>query len=268
MRDRWLTALLVVGALGAGSAAAYFANGHIDRTVAQRRAELDSQYRPVRVIVANADLRSGTALSGQTVAIREVPRTFLHADAVLAESWSSFTGRVLAHGVRSGEPILSAHLASEAGAGFSAQLAPGMRALTLPVDAEASISGMLAPGDRIDILFTTSLGNESTTVPLLFNVPILATGIRTATNAAWLGDQRQPYAPGVQFNTVTIAVSPEDAAKLTLAQQVGRITITLRQSADQRPLQLARITKDSLLNGPRLAKAAPRARVEIIVGGT
>lgn len=267
MRDRLVTVSMVLGALGAGGAAAYFADRHIERTVAERRAELESQYRSTRAIVANADLRPGATLSGQTVAVREIPRAFLHSEAVLAENWGGIAGRVLAHAVRSGEPILLSHLAREAGAGFSAQLASGMRALTLPVDAEASISGMLAPGDRIDVLFSTSSGNDNITVALLSNVSVLATGIRTATNSAWLDDQRQPDGAAVQFNTVTVAVSPEDAAKITLAQQAGRIALTLRQPGDDRPLQLTRITKDSLLNGGRAAKASPRARVEIIVGG-
>jgi len=267
MRDRLVTVSMLIGALGAGGAAAYFANGYIEQAIAERRAELDSQYRPLRVIVANADLQPGATLSGQTVAVREVPRAFLHSEAVLAENWNGLAGRVLGHAVRSGEPILRSHLAHEPGAGFSAQLPTGMRALTLPVDVEASISGMLAPGDRIDVLFTTHSGNENATVALLFNVPVLATGIRTATNAAWLDGQRQPDGAGIQFNTVTLCVSPQDAAKITLAQQAGRITITLRRPGDDRPLQLARITKDSLLNTPRTAKSAERARVEIILGG-
>lgn len=267
MRDHLVTVSMLVGALGAGAAAAYFANGYIEHTITEHRAALDSQYRPLRVVVANADLQPGATLSGQTVAVREVPRAFLHSEAVLAENWSGLAGRVLAHAVRSGEPILSAHLAREAGVGFSAQLAPGMRALTLSVDAEASISGMLAPGDRIDVLFTTNAGNDSTTAALLFNVPVLATGIRTAINTAWLDRQRQPEGAGVQFNTVTLGVSPQDAAKITLAQQAGRITITLRRPGDDRALQLARITKDSLLDTPRATKAATRARVEIILGG-
>jgi pilus assembly protein CpaB len=268
MKDRMVTMLMLAGALGASGAAAYFANGYIERTIGQRRAEIESQYQPLRVIVANADLQPGAVLSGQTVAVREMPRAFVHSQAVSADDWSGIAGRVLAYPLKSGESVLLSHLARDAGAGFSAQLASGMRALTIPVDAEASISGMLAPGDRIDILWTASTGKESITLPLLYNVPVLATGIRTATNAGWLDTQRQSYNVGAQFSTATIAVSPEDAAKITLAQQAGRITLTLRRPGDDGALQLTRITKDSLLRDPRVARTkATRARIEIIVGG-
>ena len=179
MKGSVVAGLMMIGALGSGAAAAYFANRYIDSTVDGRRAELTAQYAPVRVVVASADLRPGTLLSGQTVAIRELPRAFLHSEAVLADNWNSAAGRVLAHAVRSGEPVLDSHLAHDVGAGFSSQLAHGKRALTFPVDDEASISGMLAPGDRIDLFFTTMNGNESVTLPLLLNIPVIATGIRT-----------------------------------------------------------------------------------------
>jgi pilus assembly protein CpaB len=264
MKGTLVTALMLAGALGAGGGAAYLANGYIDRTVAARRAQIDAQYTPVNVVVARSDLRAGVFLSGDTVALREVPRTFLHSDAILADSWSEVSGRVLAQPVKSGEPVLRSHLAQEVGAGFSAQLAEGMRALTFPVDDEASIAGMLAPGDRIDIFFTTSAGNESVTLPMLLNVPVIATGVRTAINAAYLADRASS-----QFNTITVSVSPEDAAKITLAQDAGKITITLRQPGDDAGIQIARVTKQTLLNGDRIVKAAvPRSRIEIILGGT
>src|SRR5690606_7695119 len=136
------------GALAAGGGAAYFANGYISSQMRAEREQLHSQYQLVNVVVAKADLAPGAVLSSQTVAVREVPRTFLHTDAVRSEQWSGIAGRVLSRAIRSGEAILNAHLAQGLGAGFSAQLPDGTRALTFPVDEEASIAGMLAPGDR------------------------------------------------------------------------------------------------------------------------
>ena len=263
MKGMMVTVLMVTGALGAGTAAAYFANDYIDRTVEQRRAEIDAQYTPSKVVVASADLRPGTFLSGDTVAVREVPRAFLHSDAVLADDWTAVAGRVLSHGVRSGEPVLRSHLAQEAGAGFSSQLDEGMRALTFPVDDESSIAGMLAPGDHIDIFFTTNNNNESVTVPLLTNVPVIATGVRTVTNASYVDERRAS-----EYTTVTVSVLPENAAKITHAQDAGKITITLRQPKDAAPIDVSRVTKTTLLNGNRVAKFVPRARVEIILGGS
>jgi pilus assembly protein CpaB len=263
MKGTIVTVLMLSGALGAGCAAAYFANNYIEHTVAQRRSELDAQYSPVKVVVAATDLSPGMPLSSKTVAIRDVPHAFLHAEAVLADQWRSVTGRVLARPLRSGEPVLISHLAEDLSAGFSSQLAPGMRALTIPVDEESSISGMLAPADRIDLFFTTTSGNETVTLPLLMNVPVIATGVRTLANETHIGNERMG-----QYRTVTVSVTPVDAAKITLAQDAGKITITLRQPQDAAEIAIARITKDTILNGPRLARTIiPRRRIEVILGG-
>lgn len=262
MNGRLITGLMLLGAVGAASGAAYFANGYIDRTVATRQAQIESRYQPVRAVVANSDLPPGTFLSSETVAIREVPRTFLHSEAVLADDWSTVSGRMLMHSVRSGEPILLSHLTQDATAGFSAQLTAGMRALTFPVDEESSISGMLAPGDRVDIFFTTNTDNESMTLPLLYDVPVIATGIRTRTNEVYLEEKSSR-----EYHTITVSVTPENAAKITLAQDAGKLTVTLRQPQDDAAVQIARVTKTSLLRGTSVARGPSRRRVEVIIGG-
>jgi pilus assembly protein CpaB len=262
MKGIWTTALMIGGALAAGSGAAYFAKSYINGEMRAEREQLHSQYQLMSVVVAKGDLVPGAVLSSQTVAVREIPKTFLHADAVRSEHWGDIAGRVLSRSVRGGETILNSHLAQGAGAGFSAQLPEGMRALTFPVDEEASIAGMLAPGDHIDLLFTTAAANDSVTVPLLFAVPVIATGLRTQSNENALPDRLQSG----PFRTITVAVTPVDAAKITLAQEAGRLSVALRQSNDQTLTHIARITKSSLLRGD--APLGPsRPRVQIILGG-
>ena len=261
MKGIWITALMIGGALAAGGGAAYFAKGYITGQMRAEREQLLGQYQLVTVVVAKADLAPGAILSNQTVAVREVPRTFLHADAVRSEQWGGIAGRVLSRAIRSGETVLNAHLAQGVAAGFSAQLPDGTRALTFPVDEEASIAGMLAPGDRIDLLFTTAAANDSVTVPLLFAVPVIATGLRTQSNENALPD-RLHAGP---FRTITVAVTPADAARITLAQEAGRISVALRQLNDQTVTRIARVTKSSLLRGD--VRPPSRPRVQVILGG-
>lgn len=264
MKGIWITTLMVGGALAAGGGAAYFAKGYINHEMQAEREQLHRQYQLVNVVVAKADLAAGAMLSSQTVALREVPQTFLHADAVRSERWGEIAGRVLSRAVRSGETILNSHLAHGVGAGFSAQLPDGMRALTFPVDEEAAISGMLAPGDRIDLLFTTAAANDSVTVPLLSAVPVIATGVRTQANTNSLPERLQ----SAPFRNITVAVTPTDAARITLAQEAGRITVALRQPNDQALTHIARVTKSSLLRPDAPAGSSrPRTRVQVILGG-
>lgn len=264
MKGTLMTIGMLIGALGAASAAAYFANNYIDGSIAERERALKAKYEPVRVVVAAKDLPSGARLGGSTVAAREVPRAFLHSEAVLTDRWNQISGMTLAVPVKSGEPILRSHLANNPTAGFSAGLEEGKRALTFPVDDEASISGFLSPGDRIDIFFTTDAGRESVTLPLLNAVPVIATGIETITNSRLLGKGRQSTG---SYRTVTVSVTPEDAAKITHAQDTGKLTVTLRKLEDDSPLQLARVTKSTLLYGNRTGRVTPRNNIELILGG-
>ena len=265
MKGMWTTLLMIGGALAAAGGAAYFAKAYIDKEMRTEREQLHSQYKLVNAVVAKTDLAPGATLSGQTVALREVPKAFLHSDAVLSEQWDEISGRILSRPLRAGETVLRSHLAQGVNAGFSAQLPEGMRAMTFPVDEEASISGMLAPGDRIDLLFTTTLANDNVTVPLLFAVPVIATGLRTQANLNSLPDKLQPAA----FHTITVSVTPADAAKITLAQEAGRLTVVLRQPHDQALTNISRITKNSLLaaDNPSRGPVSPRRRIQVILGG-
>jgi pilus assembly protein CpaB len=262
MKGIWTSTLMISVALAAGGGAAYCAKSYIARELRAERVRIHSQYQLVNVVVAKADLASGAVLSNQTVALREVPKTFLHADAVHSAQWGNIAGRVLSRPVRGGETILNSHLAQGAGAGFSAQLPEGMRALTVPVDEEASIAGMLAPGDRIDLLFTTAAANDSVTVPLLSAVAVIATGVRTQSNENALSARLQSS----PFRTITVAVTPADAARITLAQEAGRISVALRQRNDHAVTHIARVTKGSLLRS-ETAPGPTRTRVQVILGG-
>jgi pilus assembly protein CpaB len=96
---------------------------------------------------------------------------------------------------------------------------------------------------------------------LLYDVPVAATGVRTVTNSSQLADDRAG-----NYTTVTVTVTPEDAARITLAQEVGKITVTLRQHEDNDPTRVERITKRSLL-AQNVTTGKPRFAVEIILGG-
>jgi pilus assembly protein CpaB len=101
------------------------------------------------------------------------------------------------------------------------------------------------------------------TIPLLFAVPVIATGLRTQGNQNSLPDKLQ----SAPFRTVTVSVSPADAARITLAQDAGRITVALRQPQDQTPTQIARITKNTLLRGNEPTPSPRRPHIQVILGG-
>jgi len=87
------------------------------------------------------------------------------------------------------------------------------------------VAGFVQPGARVDVLATGSAGNERQTTTVLENVAVIAVGKNLDRNAT--GDaQTSPV--------ITLLVSPDDAQRLALASQEGRIQLSLRNPLDTR----------------------------------
>jgi pilus assembly protein CpaB len=98
----------------------------------------------------------------------------------------------------------------------------------MPVDRINSVSGLLQPGDLIDLYVSFDYQRRTITAPLLQGVLVLATDTRTRTDA-----QPVNSASPSSYGTVTLDAAPEDAVKLVAARQSGTLTAVLRGTSDQ-----------------------------------
>ncbi len=158
---------------------------------------------------------------------------------------------------------------------LSSALQSGLRAITFPVDEVNSFSGMLTPGDTIDLLYTVEApaggvagsARALTVMPLLQSVRVLATGSLMRRQRV-RGEDGREREVDTQFVTVTLHVVPEDAARIVLAQRSGDITAVLRNPQDLSPLALRALDSRSLYPRPETRVAGrPREYVEFIIGG-
>lgn len=227
--NRYITMLLVAGL--AGLIAALAARQHIQGKVQQ----LEEQARIPMVdrVVAAYDLPAGTRLQDHHLALRSVPATLAPSDSLGPERYTELHQTVLRSALRGGDLILPVHTAVQRHTAFSSQLVEGRRAITMPVDAINSVSGLLEPGDLIDLYVSFEYQRRQITAPLLQGVLVLATGAQTQLENA-PGLHRQ-----AGYATVTLDTAPEDAAKLVAARQAGNITAVLRHPHDGSPSQKA-----------------------------
>lgn len=181
-------------------------------------------------------------------------------------------GRVVLYPLPMGEPILERQLAAPgAGAGLTAKIPTGMRAISVRSDDVVGVAGFLLPGTHVDVLMTyhALTTPEPQTLTALQDVVVLAAG-----------QQIQPRLDGkpISVNVVTLLLKPEDAEKLVLATSLGGIYFVLRNGADQeqaenRPVGLAQLTRNAALpadpgaaaNKPMHPKPKPY-EVETILG--
>jgi pilus assembly protein CpaB len=224
-RKWWMLAL----ALLAGGAAAWLSQRHIQARIEQ--LEDDARMPLVSVVVASADLAAGARITTEVVAVREMPAEWASPSAVSPEEFESIESTSLAYPVKRGEAILWAHVAPARALGFAERLIDGRRAVTIPVDEISSVSGLLQPGDTIDLYVSFEHKGNPVTVPLLQGMKVLATGRQVDASPRGTSTTEVERS----FSTVTLDASLEEAVKLIAARQSGAITAMLRRPGDSKP---------------------------------
>ncbi len=147
---------------------------------------------------------------------------------------SMLAGMVVRVAISAGQPLTKGSLVQPGDRGFlAAALGPGMRAISVQVDARTGVSGFIFPGDRVDVVLSQSVstpGSEGSALlaaeTIVRNVRVLATDQRTVPEDA--EGKREVKT----FSTITLEVTPRLAEKVAVAQSIGQITLALRSIAD------------------------------------
>src|SRR5690606_20680099 len=125
-------------------------------------------------------------------------------------------------------------LVSPGDRGFlAAALGPGMRAVTVPVSATTGVGGFVFPGDRVDMMLTQSVDSNdegpalNAAETIIRNLRVLATDQSTETSTGPDGKTEVRV-----VRTVTLEVTPRIAEKISVAQTIGTLSLSLRSIAD------------------------------------
>lgn len=245
----FIVVALVLGLVAALVAVRYVQNAVLARTA----APVDT----VAVAVPKADMEPGSIVTVADLAVREVPADLPPADAVTPDNVVDYSGRMLRAPVREGAPLGASALVPLYDQ-FSKVIGKGNVGYTLQVDETNSISGMIAPGDHVDILLTVEQEQTGARVlPLLEDVNVLATGNRVGETPA--SEDQQGY------SNITLELTPVQAQRLTVAAKAGSMRVMLRQVEDRGAFGLQGMTQKELL-GTSKSKGSG-AGVEFIIGG-
>lgn len=273
-----------------------------------------------RVVVAKTNIAAGAALSADNSDIRDVPSEAVAPSAIA--SLNDAQGKVLNTAVAAGEQIPAYRLQNPAEPPVQkfADLVPaGKRAMSVTFTELAGSGGLIVPGDFVDVIavFNKGVLGKDQSMVLLQDVPVLAVaqvtsvdqlsrqaggaadaGQSTAGGGASLpipGAQRPattvaasptpsarvPLSP-VQARTVTLAVEPEAAERLALAEDYGHLRYVVRPGAERNqssivpadlatlasPLQVAAGTIVSTEITPTNVKVGDIVSVKITVKNT
>lgn len=251
--------IVLLTALAVGGLAAYAGQ----RYLRDRLQEIETRGQAkatVKLVVAKEDLPKGSRLSSVNLAVRAVPQEWAHSGSVTPEQFARVDGATLAWPATAGEPLLWAQMDAQRPPNFSTQLAPGRRAVTVPVDEISSVSGMLEPGDLIDIVVSARRNGSQYTFNLLQGIRVLATGQQTLVHQTPEGEKEETY------STITLDTLPEDAKRVIAAREIGKVTALLRAPGDLARVSTARSEAQALL-GLGDAVGVGRSQVPVIYGG-
>jgi pilus assembly protein CpaB len=169
-------------------------------------------------------------------------------------------GRVAITPIGVREPVTGLKLAPEGvGGGLSAVIPEGYRAMTVKVDDVVGVSGFVMPGSYVDVvavIVPPTVQNAQSQGPIskivLQHIKVLASGPKLDSPE----NQREP----TNAKAVTLQVTPEQAEKLVLAANEGKLQLVMRNYSDSEDSQTKGANKHSLLNGDTVTDVpAPKA---------
>jgi pilus assembly protein CpaB len=233
----------------------------------------------VRMLVASRPLSIGTLLKDDDLREMEVSGDGVPEGAFVggAESLAELRGALLRRFVDPNTPIIRSDVLRPRDRGFlAAVLRPGTRAISIGVDVVTGASGLIWPGDEVDLILTQNLqqgqGQESAGrrvvgETILAAVRVIAVDQQISHSAS------DSSATRVVARTVTLEVTPEQAERVAVAMQLGRISLVVRsiegvpEASGPRPSLVFGSDVSSALTGQQApAPTAPRMR--IIQGGS
>ncbi len=249
MRSSTVISLLVSIALAVAAvfgARSYLAN---QRDLLVQRAGIVQPVAGDTILVATRSLRFGQPLKADDVRELKWPSGELPAGAFrTAEELLGKEGelRYIMSAIEKDEPVLASKITGHGQrATLSAALSEGMKAVSIRVNDVLGVAGFVLPGDRVDILLTRVTRDQADGEQTF--VDVLLQGVKVLAVDQTADDRADK--PSV-VKTVTFEVTTAEAQKLTLATNVGTLSLALRNVASAGVEQTQPVTLADLGGGP------------------
>ncbi|NPV28910.1 MAG: Flp pilus assembly protein CpaB [Firmicutes bacterium] len=248
-----IAAALVLAALAAGAGSYYLRLAEEARTHVEKGS----------VVVARSGVPAKVRVAREMLDVVEMPAAYIHPRA--ARKLEDVVGAITREPLVAGEQVLLDRVVreTETKAGLSFLVPPGKRAVTVAADEVTAVGWHVQPGDRVDVIGTVEVPMPGKTEPgkredrvitivALQDVEVLAVG----KNLEFVREQGKEKK--VEVKTVTLAVTPEEAKPLVLADEEGTIRLALRSPVEKGKVSSAPFELEDFLYLPTVPEAYHR----------
>jgi pilus assembly protein CpaB len=187
-------------------------------------AKMNKQSLPV--VVAKINIPPKTKITAEMVHEVLVPTDYIQPGAV--QGLSSALGITTRENIVAGEQVTQQRLVIDGkSVGFSGIIPRDKRAVSVAVTEVTGVAGFVKPGDYVDVLVTfdkQDIGEHASQM-VLQNLQVLAADREAISGPKEASKDKKD---ALSATTVTLAVSPDEAARLTIAEEKGKIRLALR----------------------------------------
>lgn len=200
----------------------------------------------VKVYTATRNILPRETISEKDIRETQVAKQFVNRKAELSKA--AIINRMAKEGIIEGEQILKDRLVDGESAVLSFNIPAGKRAVSINVKEDTEVANFIKAGDYVDVIATfdqddMEINNQKITYArvtklILQNIQILGIGQKL----------RVPEENSTELpKTVTLAVTPEEAEKLTYAAEFGRVRLALKAAGDNDTVQTPGIIRSDLV---------------------
>lgn len=228
--------IVILGVAGvAAIAAALLARNMLGGGTPQVSAQ--PGYQTTDVLIAATDIDPGHSIDASNVRWQPWPKDSL-SPALLTrdlhpDGQTAIAGAVARTPILAGEPITENKVVHIGQAGFmSALITPGMRAVSIPINAETGAGGFILPNDHVDVMLTRQVGGTGRT----FNVETVLRNVRVLAIDQTFKDEKD--AQTAIGKTATLELNSDEGELIVLAQAQGTLSLALRGLAESADAKL------------------------------
>jgi pilus assembly protein CpaB len=209
---------------------------------------LERAARPeyTEVLVAAKPIADRTIITADMVVLKQIPSEVVLETAIRDPRHA--VGFVSAGMIEQGEVVSlrKIHAQGSKADHLGFYIPEGRRAVTIEVDMFAGVGGFIIPGDRVDILVTMAVTetlnglteHKVKSFMLAQDIEVLASGTLTKAETG---------IHNIAYNSITLALNPQEALSVAQASSGGKISLALRSGADSQIVDYDIVSPDNII---------------------